>query len=57
MRKPTPSAEGEFFVRSGVEYNLNVLWLDGTYRLAAIPNLSSAADTTFDISVSDPTAP
>jgi hypothetical protein len=42
----------EFFVQPGVAYYLNVSWwFDGGFRLATIPNLSSAADTTFDISV------
>jgi len=47
-----------FLVRPGVGYDLEVQWVGGTfYHVATVPNLFSAADTTFDISVSDPVAP
>ncbi|HKQ19862.1 MAG TPA: hypothetical protein VJW75_08970, partial [Candidatus Eisenbacteria bacterium] len=41
-----------FLVRPGTGYGLYVTWVEGgSYRSASVPNLFSAADTTFDISV------
>jgi len=41
-----------FLVEPGVEYDLDARWVEGAaYNYASVPNLSSAADTTFDISV------
>lgn len=41
-----------FLVRAGTGYGLSVSWVEGgLYRSATVSNLFSAADTTFDLSV------